>query len=223
MIKMTLTKRTTIVLAGITGSLGAFLILIADIVYNLFQGNRLGPGLYITTYFGVFLFPLYWAGIWMIYQGLKPAGLFWSFVPCILLAFDQSTLNVFMHSSFPYRAAINDALNSSNGLVFEAITNLKSQANHYANLGVISMISDILVLILCIWIAIPILRRKTVFPRWIALLIPIFPLALSLLINIFFPGFLAFIMPYLGSGFMCILFITGMIFLFKRAAKLPSD
>lgn len=52
----------TILLPGIIGSVGAFMILIADIVYNLFDGSRLGPGLYITTYFGVFCFSLWWGG-----------------------------------------------------------------------------------------------------------------------------------------------------------------
>ena len=45
--------RPSLLVCGVLGTLGALLILIADIVYNLFGGDRLGKGLYISTYFGI--------------------------------------------------------------------------------------------------------------------------------------------------------------------------
>jgi hypothetical protein len=87
-------RRSSILVPGILGALGAFLIVIADVVYNVFDGDRLGRTLYISTYFGIFLFPLWWGGIWVMHEGLRPAGRIWSFYPCLMFAVFVSTINV---------------------------------------------------------------------------------------------------------------------------------
>lgn len=217
MYKDKLDSKNTVLLSGIVGSIGALMILIADIVYNLFDGGSLGAGLYITTYFGVFCFALWWAGIWVIYKGLKPAGFFWSLPPCLLLAFSQSTINVFRHSSYVYNAVINDGLNSDSSAVIDAVNGMKLQISNYT--GFMNVLPNILELIIMIWFAIPILRGKTLFPRWIVLLFPVFPIMLSLVINSFFSGFYDFMEPYMASGFMFVIFIVSTIILYKRITE----
>jgi len=197
--------RASLLICGVLGTLGALLILIADIVYNLFGGDQLGTGLYIATYFGIFLFPLWWAGIWVLYRGLRPAGLFWSLFPCLLFAFLVSTVNVSGHASYPFWAAIHDAGQSADEAVVLAVRQFEVQVLHYT--GKLAMIQTILEILLSVWIAIPILRGRTLFPRWLALLIPIFPTIAALLIDFLRPGFFEGIEPYIASG--CMVFAFG--------------
>jgi|GEM_PF-6528610 len=209
-----LNKKITILLPGVIGATGALLILIADIAYNLFNGSHLGSSLYISTYFGIFLFPLWWGGIWVIYKGLKPAGLLWSLFPCLLFAFTVSTVNVFYHSSYPFWAAIDDMQAISNGAMIQQLEVLKEQINKY--IGAIDIMSNLLELIISVWICIPILRGKSLFPRWTALLVPIFPLVGAALVNILIPGFLETVSPYIASSFMLINFIVCTVILYKK-------
>ena len=197
--------RAPLLVCGVLGTLGALLILIADIVYNLFGGDRLGTGLYISSYFGIFLFPLWWAGIWVLYRGLRPAGLFWSLFPCLLFAFLVSTVNVSGHASYPFRAAIADAAESPDQAVVLAARQLEAQVLEYT--GGLGLIQTVLEVVVSVWIAIPILRGRTLFPRWLALLIPIFPSVAALLIDLLRPGFFEGIAPYIASG--CMVFAFG--------------
>ncbi len=202
--------RRRLLICGALGTLGALLILIADIVYNLFGGDQLGRGLYITTYFGIFLFPLWWAGIWVLYRGLRPAGPLWSLYPCLLFAFLVSTVNVSGHATYPFWAAIGEARQSPHEAVILAVRQLEAQIAQYT--GRLLLIQTILEVLLSVWIAIPILRGRTLFPRWLALLIPIFPTMVALLINLGRPGFLEMVEPYLASG--------SMVFAFSAATGL---
>ncbi|MDP4147193.1 MAG: hypothetical protein Q8936_22410 [Bacillota bacterium] len=205
-----------VLLPGIVGSLGALIIVIVDIIYNLFNGNHLGTNLYIT-FLGLFIFPLWWGGIWVIYQGLKPAGVLWSLIPCIIFVFYTSTINVFYHSCYPFWAAINDSSGRATGETLNTIINIKATIKGYTSL--INIIDSMLQLIICVWIAIPVLRGKTHFPRWIAFLIPIFPMIACLIINIFIKGFFNMVEPYIASGFICILFILCTSILHKKFAN----
>jgi len=197
--------RAPLLICGILGTLGALLILIADIVYNRCGGDRLGTGLYISSYFGIFLFPLWWAGIWVLYRGLRPAGLFWSLFPCLLFAFLVSTVNVSGHAGYPFWAAIHDAGQSADQAVVLAARQLEAQVLRYT--GRLALIQTILEVLLSVWIAIPILRGRTLFPRWLALLIPIFPSVVAFLIDLLRPGFFEGVEPYMASA--CMVFAFG--------------
>jgi hypothetical protein len=197
--------RAPLLICGVLGTLGALLILIADIVYNRFGGDRPGMGLYISTWFGIFLFPLWWAGIWVLYRGLRPAGLFWSLSPCLLFAFLVSTVNVSGHASYPFWAAIDDVGQSADQAVLLAVRQIEAQALQYT--GGLPLIQTILEILLSVWIAIPILLGRTLFPRWFALFIPIFPTIAALGIDLLRPGFFEGIGPFIASG--CMVFAFG--------------
>jgi hypothetical protein len=214
--------RASLLICGVLGTLGALLILIADIVYNLFDGDQLGTGLYISTYFGIFLFPLWWAGIWVLYRGLRPAGLIWSLCPCLLFAFLVSTVNVSGHASYPFWAAIGEAGQSPHEAVVLATRQLEAQVMQYA--GKLALIQTGLEIVLSVWIAIPILWGRTLFPRWLALLIPIFPSVAALLIDVLRPGLFEMVEPYIASGSMVLAFsaATGFQLMDRSGARFES-
>lgn len=204
---------------GILGATGAFLILVADIIYNLFNGDQPGLGLVISTYFGVFLFPLWWGGIWVIYQGLKPAGTAWSLYPCLLFAFLVSTINVFGHSVYPFYAVLHEVQRLATGPDLAMLGDLESRFLSYTN--PIYALQSVVEAIVAVWLTIPIVRGKTMFPRWMAALIPIYPLGLSFLINLMIPGFFSAINPFIASGCLCLIFVIATVILTK--SKGTSD
>jgi hypothetical protein len=197
---------------GIIGGIGAFLILVSDLIYNLFGGNVFGNLLFLPTYLGVFCFPFWWGGIWVIYQGMKPAGFIWSFIPCLLFGYLVSTVNTAGHASYPYVAAFTLLKSSPNLDVVNAVTLVESMTLRYTG-PLLSIIQPVLEIVVCIWVMIPILRGRTIFPRWVLFLIPLIPTIMLLLINIVFPGILEAFGPYVGSGCMLVLFAvaTGIV------------
>lgn len=206
-LNMTKTEKQFIPLLGILGCVGAFLILLSDLTYNLLGGNRFGYLLYLPTYLGIFCFPLWWGGIWVIYQGLKPAGLMWSLVPCVLFGYLVSTVNTAGHASYPYWAAFTQLKNTSNLDVVNATKAVELTTLQYTS-PLLSIIQPILEIIICIWIMIPVLRGRTIFPRWIVLLIPLTPSIILMTLNTFYPNIMEIFGPYIGSGFMFVLFIV---------------
>lgn len=213
-------KGPPILVPGIIGATGAFLIVIADITYNLLNGDQTGPALIVSTYFGVFLFPLWWGGIWVIYQGLKPAGLPWSLYPCLCLAILVSTTTVFGHSVYPFYATIHEAQRLATGPGLAALSNLESRFLSYTD--PIYALQSVVEAVIAIWLTIPIARGKSLFPRWMALLIPIYPLGLSYLLDFLVPGFFDAIAPFIGSGFMCLIFVVVTRMLYKKKAQNDS-
>jgi len=199
-------------ISGVIGIVGALLILISDVMYNAFGGDVFGNLLYLPTYIGVFCFPFWWGGIWVIYQGMKPAGFVWSFIPCLLFGYLVSTVNTAGHASYPYVAAFTLLKSSSNLDVVNAAILVESMTLSYTG-PFLSVIQPILEVIVCVWVVIPILMGRTVFPRWVLLLVPLTPTLILLAINGVFPGILEMAGPYIGSGCMLLLFAvaTGIV------------
>jgi len=66
------TTKTRIKTCGGLGILGALLIVIADLMYNMERADGYELYIYLPTLIGIFCFPFWWGGIWVIYQGLNP-------------------------------------------------------------------------------------------------------------------------------------------------------
>jgi len=196
-----------VLVPGVLGTTGALLVLAADIVYNIYGGKEVGKGLYLSTYFGVFLFPLWWGGIFVIYQGLKPAGRMWSLYPCLIFAFLVSTINVFLHSSYPYFAVIHEVQGTATSPNFEVLQRAESMMRGYVN--PIYFAQSIIELILAVWLTIPIVTGKSLFPRWMAALIPIYPMAGLFLLGLLIPGLFEAGEPFIASGSMCLVFLAA--------------
>ncbi|MBN1532945.1 MAG: hypothetical protein JXA20_09805 [Spirochaetes bacterium] len=213
---------TRIRILGGLGILGALLILASDLMYNLGGGDRFGVNLYFTTYLGVFSFPLWWGGIWVIYRGLRQAGPVWSFLPCVLFAYLVSTVNVSGHASYPYWAAFKSLKLADNAEVVRAAEIAEMTALQYSGV-LLRVIQPLLEIIVCVWMTIPIAMGKTVFPRWILVFIPIFPTLSLMALNTVIPGIFDSTGPYVGSGCMIILFsIATVIVARNERSKVPT-
>jgi hypothetical protein len=200
-------ENSSVLVPGVLGTIGALLILAADIVYNIYGGKEVGKGLYISTYFGVFLFPLWWEGIFVIYQGLKPAGRMWSLYPCLIFAFLVSTVNVLLHSSYPYFAVMHEVQGTATSSTFEVLQRAESMMRGYVK--PIYFAQSIIELIIAVWITIPILTGKSLFPRWMAVLIPIYPMAGLFLLGLLIPDLFKAGEPFIASGSMCLVFLAA--------------
>ena len=115
---------------------------------------------------GVLAFPFSIAGIWQVYQGLKPAGRWLALPPTLFLIYGSS-LSPFVHGSFIYGGqcihALNDVDTASQAIVADMFTRMTSILTaSYAILAVCSLIG-------CIWFSVAVASRKTFFPRWMAL------------------------------------------------------
>jgi hypothetical protein len=205
-----------ILVRGTAGAVGAMAIVVADVLYNVFDGSHLGNNLYWTTYLGVFLFPLWWGGLWVVYQGLRPAGRIWSLYPCLLLAAILCTINVSQHAWFPFWAAIHDMQQSVSGPEAAVLNNLEAAVLPYT--AFIQPVSEIAETIVALWFTIPVLLGKSMFPRWTVILIPIYPLLAAYVVDLKFPGFLEGAGPYIGSGFMCLIFVLTTFYLYRGAS-----
>ena len=87
----------------------------------------------------------------------------------------------------------------------------------------IQFLARLLEILISVWIAIPILRGRTLFPRWLALLIPIFPTVAALLIDLLRPGFFEGIGPFVASG--CMVFAFGaatVVLLMDQRGRAPN-
>ena len=146
---------------------------------------------------------------------LRPAGVFWSLCPCLLFAFLVSTVNVSGHASYPFWAAIGAAKESPNEAVVLAVGQLEARVLQYT--GILASVQTVLEGLLSIWIAIPILRGRTHFPRWLALLIPIFPMLAAMMIDVWSPGFFPTVEPYVASGAMVLAFGAATAVLLRRS------
>jgi hypothetical protein len=93
------------------------------------------------------------------------------------------------------------------------VTQLEARVTQYT--GILAPVQTALEGLLSVWIAVPILRGRTLFPRWLALLIPIFPMLAALLIDAWSPGFFPAVEPYLASGCMVLSFGATTITLLK--------
>jgi hypothetical protein len=208
---------TRVLISGFLGALGALLIVIADVVYNLLGGDHLGQALYVSTYFGVFLFPLWWGGIWVMYLGLKPAGTVWSLYPCLLFAAFVTTLNASLHSSYPFWAAVYDMQKLATGEPLAALQQLESEVLPYTR--PVQWLQPLFEATLCVWFTIPIVRGRTLFPRAMALLIPLYPLVALHLVGLLIPSFVRAVEPYVASSFMCVVVLVSTQVVYHKAAS----
>ncbi|MCE7981828.1 MAG: hypothetical protein DYG89_11585 [Caldilinea sp. CFX5] len=60
---------------------------------------------------GVFAAPLTLAGVWQVYQGLQPAGIWWALPPTLLFAY-ATVIGPFIHGSFIHLGATVQTLNA---------------------------------------------------------------------------------------------------------------
>jgi hypothetical protein len=119
---------------------------------------------------GVFSTPLYLAGIWHIFAASRPGGTRWSLPPFLLLVAAFS-IAPFVHGSFFYVAEILKTVADVAPSAQPALVALATRAALclFIAYGVLA----VLALVGFAWLTVAIARRRTLYPRWMALANPL--------------------------------------------------
>jgi hypothetical protein len=135
--------------------------------------------------YGAFLIIVFVVGVWQLYEGIKPAGAWWSIPPFLLLSYFFINgaifhfLFAFMGAAVRARSQVQDA---GNGTMETLVQTMRGYwlAPYY--LGAISLVIG------TVWFAAAILFRPTYFPRWMAALSPGIPIGVAFLITRWLPA-----------------------------------
>jgi hypothetical protein len=119
---------------------------------------------------GVFSTPLYLAGIWHIFEASRPGGTRWSLPPFLLLVAAFSIVP-FVHGSFFFVAEILKTVDHADPSTQPMLVALATRAIVYLLIayGVLA----VLALVGFAGLTVAIARRKTLYPRWVALANPL--------------------------------------------------
>ena len=193
---MTTAKRYRLRLAGIVSLACAAIMFAADVVMLglPLSGSEVADfrtladipewRLRLGSY-GAFVIIVFVVGIWQLYEGIKPAGAWWSIPPFLLLAYFFISGAIF-HFLVPFIGAAEKTQSQMQGEGSEAIQTLVQTmrsywlAPYYA--GAISLAIGTL------WFATTVLFRPTYFPRWMAALSPGIPIGIAFLITRWLPA-----------------------------------
>jgi hypothetical protein len=119
---------------------------------------------------GVFSTPFYLAGMWHIFQASKPGGTRWSLPPFLLLVAAYS-IAPFVHGSFFYVAEILKTIGDVEPSAQPALVALATRATVclFIAYGVLALLAAIGFG----WFTVAIARRRTLYPRWLAVANPL--------------------------------------------------
>lgn len=135
--------------------------------------------------YGAFVIIVFVVGVWQLYEGIKPAGGWWSIPPFLLLS-NFFLSGAIYHFLVPFIGAAVKAQPQALGGGYEAIENLIQTMRSYwmapYYVGAASLASGTL------WFAAAILFRPTHFPRWMAALSPGIPIGAAFLITRWLPA-----------------------------------
>lgn len=119
---------------------------------------------------GVFAAPLTLAGIWLVYQGLQPAGP-WLAVPPALLFTYATAIGPFIHGSFIYLGATVQTIQAleepQRAAVIQGL--LRQQTLLFIAYGVLF----VCVISGSLWFTVAVLSGRTLFPVWMAAFNPL--------------------------------------------------
>jgi hypothetical protein len=129
---------------------------------------------------GVFSTPLYLAGIWHIFQASKSGGTRWSLPPFMLLV-TAFSIAPFVHGSFFYVAEILKTVAQVGPAAQPVLVALATRVTFwlFVAYGVLAVTASIGFG----WLTVAIVRRKTLYPSWVALVNPLVCMLASVLID----------------------------------------
>jgi hypothetical protein len=170
---------------------------------------------------GVFSTPLYLAGIWHIFEASRPGGTRWSLPPFLLLVAAYSIVP-FVHGSFFYVAEILKTIGQVEPSAQPALIALATRA------GVCLVIAYGVLAVLAVvgfaWFTVAIARRRTLYPRWVAVANPLVCMLAASLIHRVLPQ--PFRVLLAGAGFslgMLVFFALSTAVLWRSPAPvLPA-
>jgi Family of unknown function (DUF6796) len=133
---------------------------------------------------GVFSTPLYLAGIWHIFEASKPGGTRWSLPPFLLLV-TAFSIAPFVHGSFFYVLEILKTVGQVDPSAQPVLVTLATRA--IVCLFIAYGVLAVLALVGFAWLTVAIARRRTLYPRWVALANPLVCMLAALLIDSVLP------------------------------------
>lgn len=119
---------------------------------------------------GVFATPLLLAGLWPLYVGLEPAGV-WAVWPVVILFAVGFALAPFVHGTFTFLGEYVQALNALTGEAQTVVT--KMLMRHRQLLAISYGVVIVSVLLASIWFSAAVLMGGTRFPMWMAAVNPL--------------------------------------------------
>ena len=135
--------------------------------------------------YGAFVIIVFVVGVWQLYEGIKPAGAWWSIPPFLLLSYFFMSGAIF-HFLIPFMGAAVKARLQIQGAEREGLESLVQTMRvywlvpYYA--GAVSLMIGTL------WFAAAVLFRPTHFPLWMAALSPGFPIGAAFLLTRWLPA-----------------------------------
>ena len=135
--------------------------------------------------YGAFVIIIFVVGVWQLYEGIKPAGRWWSIPPFLLLSFFFIGGAIF-HFLVPFMGAALKAQQQTEGVGHESVETLVQTMRSYWLAPYYAAAFSLAIGTL--WFAAAILFRPTHFPRWMAALSPGFPIGAAFLMTRWLPA-----------------------------------
>ena len=135
--------------------------------------------------YGAFLIIILVVGVWQLYEGIKPAGGWWSIPPFLLLSCFFIAGAIF-HFLIPFMGAAVKAQQQTQDVRHETVETLVLTMRSYWLAPYYA--AAVSLAIGTLWFAAAILFRTTHFPRWMAALSPGFPIGAVFLLTRWLPA-----------------------------------
>lgn len=135
--------------------------------------------------YGAFLIFGFLAGTWQLYEGIKPAGAWWSLPPFLFISYFFASGAIF-HYLLAFAIAAGKSQAEAQGAGGQVAAALVQTARAY--LLVPFYVSVASLVIGSIWFAATVLLRPTHFPRWMTLLSPALPIGAAYVITMSLPA-----------------------------------
>lgn len=193
---MTTGKRNRLRLAGIVSLACAIAVFTADVIMLglPMSGSEVADYRSLANIpewrlrlgsYGAFVIVIFIVGVWQLYEGIKPAGGWWSIPPFLLLSYFFISGAIF-HFLVPFIGAAVKAQAQMQGSEYETMeTVVQTMRSYWLGPYITGLVS---LVIGSLWFAAAVLFRPTRFPRWMAVLSPLFPIGAAFLITRWLPA-----------------------------------
>lgn len=229
-----MSKAETVLALSLVGIFGVFLTIISDLIllgrpvsaYSFFElGTESMVGIAqwrITagTFIGVFMLPFQIAGLISLYHGLKPSG---KLLPALVILVDAHALimGVAFHASYAFIGSgwkLFYLSGSDNKLTAEIMQRFDS----YWKLIIIIMMAELV--FGSVIYGLLVLLGKTLYPKWMALLNPLFVMIVLLLVVSPIPAPVGgFVGPAILNMATLVFFIGSTIIIYKKLKRQETE
>ena len=138
--------------------------------------------------YGAFVIVIFIVGVWQLYEGIKPAGGWWSIPPFLLLSYFFISGAIF-HFLVPFMGAAVKAQSLAQGTGNETNETIETLVQTVRSYWLVPYYASAVSLAIgSVWFAAAILFRPTYFPRWMAALSPGIPIGAAFLMTRWLPA-----------------------------------